>query len=154
MDYQNKVPDEIKVPLKDLLIKHEGLRRRIYQDSVGKWTIGIGRNITDRDLGLDEIDLMFKNDTDYLYNELCKRYAYFPFLNDARKIAVVDMSFMGMKTFSEFEKFHDAMDKKDYTKAALECLNSLWAKQVGHRALDISHIIVSGELDLESYTWT
>ncbi len=35
--------------IKDQLIKHEGIRLDLYPDSVGKMTIGVGRNIVIRE---------------------------------------------------------------------------------------------------------
>lgn len=45
-----------------LLIDHEGRRTHPYRDSVGKITIGVGRNLTDRGLSGGEIDLLLAND--------------------------------------------------------------------------------------------
>ena len=33
-----------------------------YMDSVGKCTIGVGRNLTDRGLSVDEVELLFEID--------------------------------------------------------------------------------------------
>ena len=45
-----------------LIEDHEGRRSHIYTDTVGKLTIGVGRNLTDRGLSDDEIDYLLAND--------------------------------------------------------------------------------------------
>jgi lysozyme len=46
----------------DLLVKHEGIRNKPYEDSVGVLTIGVGRNLDDVGLSHDEIYYLLKND--------------------------------------------------------------------------------------------
>ena len=41
--------------LTELLKKHEGIRSKPYKDTVGKITIGVGRNLDDVGLSNDEI---------------------------------------------------------------------------------------------------
>ena len=48
-------------------------------------------------------------------------------------------------TFSKFEKMIAAMEAKNYERASMELLNSLYAKQVGQRAVDLSYMIEVGE---------
>ena len=40
--------------LKSLLVHHEGERLKAYKDSVGKWTIGVGRNLQDCGVSAEE----------------------------------------------------------------------------------------------------
>jgi lysozyme len=55
-------PAEFSKTLLDLIEHHEGHRAFAYYDIVGKLTIGVGRNLTDRGLSDDEINLLFIND--------------------------------------------------------------------------------------------
>ena len=48
--------------LRALLEGHEGRRALPYRDSLGKLTIGVGRNLSDRGLSEGEIDLLLAND--------------------------------------------------------------------------------------------
>ena len=41
---------------------HEGVRKFVYLDTEGIETIGVGRNLVDRGLSDDEIELMLAND--------------------------------------------------------------------------------------------
>lgn len=47
---------EFSKTLLDLIEHHEGRRAFPYHDIVGKLTIGVGRNLTDRGLSDDEIN--------------------------------------------------------------------------------------------------
>ena len=137
---------DMKSKLRQLLIKHEGYEGHPYSDSVGKVTIGIGRNLTDRGVLPTEIDMMFDHDVDYFFNFLSDKFVWFPKLNEARQIALVDMCFMGTKTFMQFEKMIAALEMGDYERAAEEITNSKYAGEVGQRAIDLSNIIRMGAI--------
>lgn len=137
---------EFKLKARQLLIDHEGWKKFLYQDSVGKWTIGVGYNIQDRGLPDNFINLMLNNDIEFFYNELYNRYFWFKELNEARQLALVDMAFMGLKRFAEFARMISALRLHNYDIAADEMLNSKWAKQVGQRAYDLAKIMRTGEL--------
>lgn len=48
--------------LKQELSFDEGRKNRIYTDTVGKVSGGIGRNLTDKGFRESEVDLMYQND--------------------------------------------------------------------------------------------
>ena len=48
--------------LKDLIIKHEGLRLFPYRCSAGKLSIGVGRNLDDVGITRDEAEFMLDGD--------------------------------------------------------------------------------------------
>lgn len=137
---------EMKAKLKTLLVKHEDYRLLPYLDTTGHVTIGIGRNLTDRGVCPTEVDMMFDHDVDYFFNFLNNKFHWFPHLSEARQIALVDMCFMGTKTFCEFVNMINALEKGDYYGAAKEILNSKYEEQVKSRAWDIANIIKTGEL--------
>ena len=129
--------------LKRSLITHESYRKFPYIDTVGKITIGIGFNLSDR--GIDDQWIMdkFNEDINYFYGQLMV-YDWFQCLNDDRKIALVDMSFMGIKRLLEFQGMISCLERKDYEHAAQEILDSEWAVQVKGRAESIANAIESG----------
>ena len=62
--------------------------------------------------------------------------------DDNAKIVVTDMMFnMGLPRLKGFTKFLKAMELGDYETAANEMLDSLWAKQVKGRALELANMI-------------
>ena len=140
----SQLTPEQKVELKKLLIQHEGLRYKPYKDIYGNTTIGIGRNLSGKGVDPSEVDLMYQNDVDYFYSELCQ-FDWYLKLNEARQIALIDMAFMGWQKFLEFEKMIEYLEEEKYDHAALEILSSDYAKEVGHRATDLANIIHTGK---------
>lgn len=138
-------PDMMR-KLRGLLMIHEGYKLKPYTDTTGNITIGIGRNLSDRGIFPTEADQMFTNDVNYFYNALCTTYPWFTQLDEARQIALVDMSFMGVKTLGGFTEMLAAFGLKNYNTAAYEILNSHYAHQVGQRAKDIAQIVRTGRL--------
>lgn len=135
---------DMKSKLRHLLIEHEAYRLMPYTDSVGKVTIGIGRNLTDRGILPTELDMMFDHDTDYFYNYLADKFPWFNKLDEVRQIALVDMCFMGTKRFCGFVNMIAALESGDYEKASQELLDSEYAKEVGKRADDLANILRTG----------
>ena len=131
--------------LADALIEgHEGRRNKLYQCTAGKWSIGIGRNLEDRGLRDDEIELMFANDLLEASDALLK-YPWYEKLNAPRQAAMLDMMFqLGQTRFAKFRNMIEALAAGDYKLAASEALESKYAKQVPERAWRIASIIESG----------
>lgn len=139
---------DMKVKLKGLLIKHESYKLLPYLDTANppNITIGIGRNLTGRGVLPVEIDMMFDHDVDHFFNFLSEKFDWFNKLNDARQCALVDMCFMGTKTFCEFTNMIAALEKQDFDCAAQEIINSHYETEVHKRAHDIAEIIRTGNL--------
>lgn len=131
--------------LKNLLLRHEGLRLKPYKDSAGKLTIGVGRNIDEA--GISSSEALYLLDNDILRAEAgAYTFLWYPRLDDARKDAVVSMVFnLGLSGFCKFERLIQALERHDYAKAADEMLNSAWASQVGKRADELAHMMRNGE---------
>ena len=124
----------------------EGLDLNPYKDSVGKITIGYGRNLDDKGISRHEADYLLENDITEAI-DYAETYPFFATLNDARKHVVVDMMFnLGPTRFGLFRSFIDALNAQDYEKAALQMIDSLWYKQVRARAVRLVMIMRSGVL--------
>jgi len=137
--------------LKRSVVKHEGKSNFPYHDTVGKITIGIGYDLTDRGISDDWIDTQFDNDSNYFYECLCK-FPWYLKLNTDRQIALIDMCFMGFKKFLNFKKLIKSLENEDNKTAAQEILNSNWAaivgKEKGQRAYTIAQVILTGVYDI------
>ncbi len=132
---------------KALLLKHEGLRLKPYQCTAGKLTIGVGRNLESRGITESEAMHLLANDIMQTYRELGEKLPWFRTLDDTRQLALVDMAFnLGVDGLLRFKRMLAYLHVKDYAKAAAEALDSLWAKQVGARALTIADMISTGVL--------
>lgn len=120
--------------IEEQLKLHEDYRRYPYEDSTGHTTVGIGRNLNDKGITPTEAMILLKNDLRPIKRELAN-HEWYTKLSEVRRKVVLDMAFnLGIGGLFEFEKMIHAIKKDDYTQAALEMLDSLWADQVGKRA--------------------
>lgn len=138
---------ELRQALRNMLVRHEGLKKYPYVDSVGKITIGIGFNLTDRGMTDNWINQQYEEDVLYFYNQLMVTFDWYQRLDQVRQIALIDMCFMGWKKFLGFKKMLSALAISDYRLAAFEMLDSKWADQVGNRAKELADIIATGAID-------
>lgn len=133
--------------LKAQLVIDEGRRSRIYTDTVGKITGGVGRNLTDRPFSYDEIELMLENDITMAAKELDRVAPWWKTLNDARQNVLANMCFnLGAARLLGFKNFLAYAQAGRYDAAAGEMLNSTWAKQVGDRAQRLAKVMREGVL--------
>jgi len=126
----------------------EGRRRRIYLDSVGKWSGGVGRNLTDRGLRDDEIDLMLNNDIDEAIGIARALVVNFDQLDDVRQEVVTNMAFnLGMTRLGGFKQFIGALLRFDFQRATTEMMDSKWYEQVGDRGKRLAYAMREGKFE-------
>ena len=131
--------------LVDQLRIHEGVRQYPYKDTVGKITIGVGRNLTDKGMSQGTIDAMLHEDIDEVIEELDNVYPQWCDLSEGRQLVLANMVFnMGMPTVLKFSRFWAALRASEWDKAASEMLESKWADQVGNRAIELSELMRDG----------
>ena len=132
--------------LKDQLLRDEELRLKPYTDSVGKLTIGVGRNLTDKGISFQEAQLLLTNDISAATADLQAALPWTAMLDNVRKGALLNMTFnLGIGGLLEFHDFLARMQRGDFPGAAGAMLDSLWARQVGARATRLSIQIEKGE---------
>lgn len=113
----------------------EGREKKPYRCSAGKLSIGVGRNLEDRGLREDEIDLLLANDVREAVGECRRLFRGFDQLNEVRQEVLVNMMFnLGYTRLAGFKKMIAALAMNDWTEAANQMLESKWADQVGSRA--------------------
>jgi len=123
------------IDAKKMLILDEGKKDRPYPDTVGKLTIGIGRNLDDVGLSEEEIDMLFRNDLRAAVVSLEKNVRCYDKLSGARQLVLINMMFnLGTPRLMKFKKFLAALDAGNYALASEEMMDSDWAKQVPNRA--------------------
>ena len=121
--------------LKSALIHDEGRRNKVYQDSIGIETIGVGRNLRDKGLSNKEIDLLLENDIAECASDLAKSFPWFGELDEVRQHVLLNMRFqLGPSRFRSFKTMLAAVARKDYAAAADAMRFSKWADQVPNRA--------------------
>lgn len=130
--------------LMEQLIRHEGLRLFPYVDSVGKVTIGVGRNLTDVGISHDEALSMLAADVVDATNDLAG-FPWFRDLNEARRRALIDMRFnLGPTRFRGFVHMLAALRAGNYQAAAREMRASKWSQQVSVRAETLARMLETG----------
>lgn len=132
--------------LNDYIKTNEGYSSHPYRCSVGKTTIGWGRNLDANGITKQEAELMFQ--TDLAAAELCCNRQVgraFASMCPARQAALIDMAFnMGERVFSTFKKMLAAIQIGDWDTAATEVLDSNYAKQVHGRARMNAVLLATG----------
>lgn len=126
----------------DLLKKHEGIKLKPYKDSLGILTIGIGRNLDDVGISMAEANTMLYTDVSVAVQECMKEFSWWRPLSEVRQTVIVDMVFnMGIEKFKTFHNTIAALSIGDFNRASEQMLDSVWAKQVGDRAVELSYMM-------------
>jgi lysozyme len=128
----------------------EGVRACVYKDHLGFDTIGVGRLVDSRKPGAGlrpmEIDYLLRNDIDDRIDALMRKLPWFQNLDDARRGALLNMSFqMGVDGLLKFKNTLKLIEDGEYAKAADAMLQSLWAKQTPERAKRLSEQMRTGQ---------
>lgn len=156
-----------RTKLIEQLVLNEGLKLKAYTCTMGKRTIGIGRNFQDVKFSMQEChdlfgvtSISFPNANQILSNRgITKEQAYmlvgndidkcinqldnYEFWNavkddDVRSRALIDLCFnMGIGTLLTFKNTLAYMTKKDWPNVAKNLSDSKWFTQVGDRGLRI-----------------
>ena len=128
------------------LIRDEGIRLKPYHDSVGKLTIGIGRNLDDVGITLHEARHLCDGDVTRVIMELDNRIPWWRSLNEPAQRGLANMCFqLGMPRLLLFSMMLEALEKFDYNGAADEALDSKYARQVPARAHRIAQLFRDSE---------
>ena len=132
--------------IKELLIKHEGLRKKPYKDTVGKLTIGVGRNLDDVGLSLEECHYLLDNDIKSVENSLIIQLPWYKSLDPVRKDILKNMCFnLGINGLLGFSVTLKEIEKGHYQTAAQHMLDSKWASQVKGRAKELADMMITGK---------
>lgn len=125
----------------------EGRRNKLYKDTATppKWSIGVGRNLEDRGLREDEINLMLANDINEAALDAKSLIANFDAIGDVRQEVLTNMAFnMGKTKLAKFKNMIAAVVAGDFNRAADEMKNSAWFNQVGDRAVRLVYAMRFG----------
>ncbi len=132
--------------------KHEGYRNKVYLDTLGKRTVGVGHlcveDFWEDDKEYDEKFLMEILAED-LQNaikgarELKEEHSCTDIDEIAQEI-IVEMVFqLGKNGVSKFRNMWKALAEKNYIGASFEMLDSKWAKQTPNRAKSMAELMKS-----------
>jgi len=121
-------------------------RLKPYRDSVGKLTIGYGRNLDDR--GITEVEALYllHNDVVEVEHDLDQHLPWWRGLDDVRQRVLADMAFnMGLAGLLTFHQTIAFIQAGQYPAASAGMLNSRWARQVGRRARRLAQMMETGQ---------
>ncbi len=111
--------------LKDQLLRDEGLKLKPYHDSVGKLTIGVGRNLDDDGISITEATAMLAADIQNTVAEVQQAFPWSAALDPVRLGALQNLAFnLGIAGLKQFVKFLAAMQSGDWAAAGRELVNS------------------------------
>ena len=133
----------------DQLKRDEGVRQVAYQDSLGLWTIGVGRLIDGRRVGaglrIKEIEQMLLNDIADREQALRLSLPWFDSLDEVRQAVLVNMAFqLGVVGLLQFKDTLNRVREGDYAGAAAAMLQSKWASQTPERAKRVAKQMETG----------
>lgn len=135
--------------LKQQLLREEGSESCAYQDTRGFWTIGVGRLIDARKgdgLSQDEIEYLLDNDIKKITEQVHKFLPWVSKLNEPRQAVLIGMAFqMGLRGLLGFKRTLGSIEDGQYFEAAVEMLQSEWAKQTPERAHRLATQMETGE---------
>jgi len=156
-------PEQIISEILPRVKQHEGVKSKMYYDSRGIPTIGVGFNLNRPDstqklqavgadlqsiktgkavLTDDQISKLLIQDLTSAQRDAQILVQNWKALPDSVKGVLVEMTFnLGKKGLSEFKNFLGHINSRNFQNAAHEMLRSSWARQVGNRAVTLSNIV-------------
>lgn len=134
--------DSIKI--KEWIKSHEGYSSFPYLCTSNRVTIGWGHNLDDLGITPFEAEFILDNDIERCIKEL-SQFSWYASQPENVQAALINMCFnMGISRLLGFKRMITALNNQDYTKAAMEALDSKWATQVGQRAKDVALMMRQG----------
>ena len=138
--------------LSESVKQHEGYRNKVYLDTLGKRTVGVGHLCTEDwwedDKEYEEEFLMKILEEDL--QEAIEGASTLMLQHDCSDIdekaheIIIEMVFqLGMTGVSKFKNMWKALSEHNYTGASYEMLDSKWAKQTPNRAKSMAELMKS-----------
>ena len=130
--------------------KHEGYRNKVYLDTLGKRTVGVG-HLCVEDFWEDEKEYEEKFLMEILAEDLqnaikgareLKEEHSCTDIDEIAQEIIVEMVFqLGKTGVSKFRNMWKALSEKNYIGASYEMLDSRWAKQTPNRAKAMANLM-------------
>lgn len=127
----------------------EGCKLEAYQDSLGVWTIGYGKNLQVLQISQLMADQWLAQDyavaTANTAMILSKERVSSSAIGQARFEVLTEMCYnLGPTGLQRFKKMFSALRASAYRAASEEMLDSLWASQVHSRAVRLAAVMAAG----------
>lgn len=124
--------------LEQRIIEHEGIKKSVYKDSLGLYTIGIGflcDPSKNAGLSIEECMMILRYRLANLEKQL-SQYAWFTIQDPVRRSVVIEMAYnLGVNGLLGFKNMIAALGDRQVGTAAVEMGKSLWAEQIGEARL-------------------
>ena len=127
--------------------KHEGYRNKVYLDTLGKRTVGVGHlcveDFWEDDKEYDEsflMDILQKDLQEAIRGakELMEEHGCADVDERAEEILIEMVFQLGRTGVSKFKNMWKALSEHNYVGASFEMLDSRWAKQTPNRAKNMA----------------
>ena len=118
--------------------RHEGYSKKVYSDTLGYDTIGIGFLVASLELDEDVCDIILERRLRKNEMVLQRKLTFYNKSPQKVKNILQNMYYqLGNKLFNFVKTLHYIENSK-YHAASIEMLDSLWAKQTPNRAKELS----------------
>lgn len=115
--------------------EHEGFRAEAYVDSMGHLTIGYGQLVSELKVTEREAEKWLLAGIEAKTKELEPFLAFRSVKDPVRRDVLIEMAYnLGVGGLMKFKNMWASIKVQDWDAASAHMLDSLWAKQVGHRA--------------------
>ena len=130
--------------------EHEGYRNKVYLDTLGKRTVGVGHlcveDFWEDDKEYEEdflMDILKKDLQEAIRGarSLMEEHDCADIDEQAEEILIEMVFQLGMTGVSKFKNMWKALSELNYVGASYEMLDSKWAKQTPNRAKDMAQIM-------------
>ena len=132
--------------------KHEGYRNKVYLDTLGKRTVGVGHlcveDFWEDDKEYEEkflMEILQKDLSEAIKgtNDLMAEHGCMDINEKAHEILIEMVFQLGMTGVSKFKQMWFNLDICNFGKASIEMKDSLWYEQTRARCIELSTIIGS-----------
>jgi len=128
----------MNIDLLEQLKKHEGYRSHAYQDTVGIWTVGYGRNLQAMTVSNGQAESWLREDILEAELDLMRNFPMVHGLSPNRQKVLINMTFnLGITGLTKFKKMWLALYDGDYEEVCDQMKDSKWYNQVGLRAKEL-----------------
>jgi len=125
--------------------KHEGYSKKVYKDTLGYDTIGIGFLVSSLELDEDVCDIILERRLASNEKVLQRKLIFYRKQPREVQNIIQNMYYqLGNKLFNFVKTLHYIENDK-YKAASIEMLDSLWAKQTPNRAKELSNRLADVE---------
>ena len=125
--------------------KHEGYSKKVYKDTLGYDTIGIGFLVSSLELDEDVCDIILERRLASNEKVLQRKLIFYRKQPREVQNIIQNMYYqLGNKLFNFVKTLHYIENDK-YKAASIEMLDSLWAKQTPNREKELSNRLADVE---------